>query len=131
MTLEEGLLNNMLTDANIIAKVSNRVWVSMMPIQTKLPAIMFVRGKAKRMRAFNTCNLVSCMIFFNVWGRNATEAIQISEVVRKAYDNKSGNFDSIRILGMFLQDESDIYEDELKAFGRLLTFEIIYAESNT
>jgi hypothetical protein len=133
MTLEKALITHMLANTEIRPILGSRIFGGMVPIESVLPALGFMLNSEGRIRSLNDGNVISADLHFNFWAKRLpngyTTVVDLAEKLAKSYDRKRQFLTGVEVLGMFLQNESDIQDDEAKAVGRLQVYNIIYIES--
>ena len=130
MTLEQALLTKILAESSITSLVPPKgIYAGILPIQTKLPALMFVTQTIpEKERTIDGTSLPIAMVRFYCWSEEYSDSRNLCEAVRLVFERFSGTISGIKVLLVLAENEQDIYDDTGEGFGRSLDLIIKYVE---
>lgn len=128
MNLDEALV--LLLEAPAVAsKVGARVYAKKLPEGPTYPAIVFHRISAPREHSQDGASGLSHPRYqLNIYAATHQAAQDLAERVRKTIDGWSGIKAGIDINAIFLEDESDGYDDDLKVHWFMQDYTIWHNE---
>ena len=119
--------------AGLRALVGTRIRWVLLDLDDALPAVTLQWvGGGFRERAMGTdTGDVRARLQVSCWAKRHNEAAEIAEPVRRALQRwpvRDPNY-SGGILDIYLENELDLYEPDVKVYHRVLDFEVVYTET--
>lgn len=115
MRIEQALVQHLLTNAAVAAKVGNRVHLKQLPQRSTLPAIVIHKVSGPREHSHDgSSGLARPRFQFDMYAATAEAANDLAEKVRLALDGfrgTMGGVSGVRVDGVFLENERDDYDD--------------------
>lgn len=132
MTIEEAISAHLAADAGVSSLVGNRVYPAVAPQKPEVPYIVYTRISSAREHSHDGASGLARPRFqFDCASRSYIGAMELSNAVRLALDafqGTMGGSGGVDVHAVFIEDEQDSYDDELKLYWRSLDFIIWHTE---
>lgn len=116
--IESALRTHILGDTDITNLVGQRMYPVKLPQDPTMPAISYFRVSGIRHKSYGgPSGLAGPRIQIDAWAGEPSgykTAKELADLIRKRLDGFSGLLGTDRIWGAFLENDTDMYEDETK-----------------
>lgn len=115
MTIDEALFTRLSTHAGVAALVATRIYPILMPQNTTLPAITKQRISGPRVQSLvGSSGLAYPRYQVDAWASTYDGAKAVADQVRAALDGFRGYVGTVRIGGIRLIGDQELYEEETR-----------------
>lgn len=131
--IRPALREFLLGDSTIVGLVVARVFPTVLPQGTKLASIVYTRiSGAGDYHMQGASGYVRPRIQIAAWAKDPDAAVTLANAVKTRLDGYSGDMGSgsnlVKVQGVFLLDEREMYDDQVQMFGVMRDFAIHHAE---
>lgn len=131
--IEEAIFSRLSADSNITAIVGAlpncRIFPVKMPDKTAMPAITYFRVSGPRVESFQGSSTLAHPLFqIDCWAKTFQAADNLASKVRNSLQGYAGTTASVRIQGILLENDLDLYEEDTETYHRVMDFRIWYDE---
>lgn len=128
MAVEEVLYARLTGFAGLTALVGEKVYPNRIEQGVANPSLSYLRISSVRESAMSKdIGIVQARFQFDIWADNYSDSVAVKEQVRLALQRWD---DGDVIIEVFLEDQSDLYEDDTRTHRVRMDFRVIYRESN-
>ncbi|MEW5921568.1 MAG: DUF3168 domain-containing protein [Bacillota bacterium] len=135
MVIEEALYAYLSSHVGLTALVGSRIYPLVMPQGTTLPAVTFSKVSGPRVHAMqHDAGLAYPRFQVSCWGSTYKQAKEVAAQVRAALQDFKGTMGGpggAEVSGVFLEDETDLYEPNTQIYHVALDFIIWHNEAVT
>ena len=129
MSLESDLKARLVADATVNALIAGRCYPAVLPQSPSYPALTFFRVSATRLYNLKgTASRVTARFQIDCWAATHITARALADAVRVSLHAVVGTMGSTAIGYVRLDNELDVYEDEVKEYRVILDVLIDYVE---
>jgi hypothetical protein len=117
MTIDEAFFSLLSNDADVVAKVSNRIYPDKLPQNVEYPAIRIVlTSETHNPIAGGVDDLPKAGIDVDVFAASRESANVVSELVRISLDGYNGTIDGLIIQAIMMNNRQHFYDDDEDAY---------------
>lgn len=128
--IEEAIRDKLLNDANVSALVGTRIYSSELPQKPTYPALIYERVDSERdFTMEGPSGFVESTFQIRVYAESYQEAKDLSNKTRQALNGLSEIVLGVRIHAIFLQSDSDEFDDDLEINSAILDFTVNHDET--
>lgn len=130
MTLLRGDLQEFLTDdATIAGLIGSRVYPDILPQSVTYPALTYSEVSGVRVRDFDgPTGRARLRISIHSWSETSLQRNQLADAVRTALDGYAGLMGTTSVGNIILDNELDIFEEEVPVYRKVQDFIISLIE---
>lgn len=129
MSIEAALFTLLTTTPSIAAKVADRVYPKQLPQDPTTPAIVYHRISGPREHSHDgSSGLAHPRFQLDMYAGSYLEAKALADAVRVAIDGYKGTVEGVEIQAIFLENDDDGHDDELKVYWFQADYIIWHAE---
>lgn len=115
--IEEAIHTKLTTDADISGLISGRVYPLKLPQKPTLPAVTYQRISGVRNYFMDgVATLAQPRFQVDSWAATYSAAKDLAGKVRAALSGLTETVDTIKIYGVFLDSDNDLYDDDLEVY---------------
>ena len=127
--IEEAVRWKLVNVAGVSALVSTRVYSSELPQKPTYPAVIYERVDSQRDYTLSgPSGFVTSTFQLRAYAETYGGAKTLAVKIRQSINGMEGTILGVRLLGVFLQSESDEFDDELQNNSVLLDYTINHDE---
>jgi len=136
MTIEQGLVAELIGDAGVTAIVGTKVHPGAIPQDTELPAIVYTRVSTPRELALDgTVEAVAARFRLDIWHTSYSNVKTLAEAVRTALNNigigAQKTLGSESVQAVYIDDEADlpVFDGDQRDHRVSQDWIVVYTES--
>ena len=112
--IEEAIRDKLLNDSAVLALVSTRIYASELPQKPTYPAIIYEHVDSERdFTMEGPSGFVTTTMELRVYASSYSGVKDLATKIRQVLNGASETVLGIKILGIFLQNESDDFDEDL------------------
>ena len=129
MSIESALRTFLLDDATVAGLVGTRIYPQILPQNPTYPALSFQRVSAVRLRALDgVVGVAQARFQIDCWALTYAQCRALASAVRVRLDGYRGDMDGIHVGATTLENDQDIYEDDVTGYRASLDVIIQHQE---
>ena len=127
--IEEAIRNKLLNDANVSALVGTRIYASELPQKPTYPVLIYERLDSERdFTMQGPSGFVESTVQIRVYAETYAQVKDLSTKTRQALNGLTEIVLGVNILGIFLQGDSDEFDEDLDVNSAILDYTINHDE---
>jgi len=129
MHLEEAIYAYLISETAMHAQIVDRLYPLLLPQKCQLPAVAYTLISVDRTPALqNDTGFVKATLQFSCHAKSYSEAVSITQLLREALQDFSGNMNGIYIGGVLVVAEMVDYEPKTGTYSAHIEFEFHFNE---
>jgi len=127
--IEEAIRNKLLNDANVSALVGTRIYTNEIPQKPTYPVILYEQINSERdFTMQGPSGIVTTSIQIRAYDSNYSGVKDLTTKIRQVLNGLTETILGVNIFGIFLQNESDEYDEDLEINSTILDYSISHDE---
>ena len=130
MSVEKVIYSKLSGDSDVSGLVSTRIYPVNLPQKPTYPAIVYTRISGERTYSFDGASgLTSQRFQIDSFASTYSGAKDLSNKIRSAINGFRGTVSGIFVQGIFLENDSDIFDDDFNIYRVSCDYFIHYKET--